>query len=672
MPDPAERFLAAATAPLGDNAELQAMARRELETCLTAGDEKALAMATKRLEAGGGGGQKWKTGFFMLTAVVSIMTLGLAGRDAAHYLELLNIIELSGSGPSEKRIEALLSKELTADQRLLLFGDTSKSLPSERMKALWDSDPGNPAYFADYTIRFIRDHERIPPDFLATAAKLDPDNAWFTLAAAAASAKGSVEKKIMSIEDRKAGKPPAYAVLDAARLEETLRLLAKAAGQKGFDSYRDDLLAARIRLLPKRSDVASQVIPLAHVGAPPWTTYAFVRLSEAVAAAASVAEGNGDAEGFQKLAADWDRCLELDAQEESGSVWNSRFREAAVAVTSRTFAVAAEALGLDATKQKWGSRAAQLEKIKAEREALGTGEGIEVRSSMITGLYLSPLVNQTARAPGITDGDLKPARLADHELFSRLAAAAVMLALGLILSGATLYRFRGHELVRRLSRSMEKLLQPADRVWILGGGIVLPFVWQIVIQRLTSMGARDWSIAASGFLIPSGQVAATGFLMVVLPVMIARWRLGRRAVMLGWRKGRSWPGWAAVICGAISLPVFGLGFANGKRSETVMMIAATLLGILVFAWLVTGIRAVFSKRTALLRRVTLSRVLVPAYALGMLLMAASMPLYHAAEKRWLAQDRLMEITPEAPALSRYEWMVAQAMRAELLEILNTK
>jgi hypothetical protein len=53
-------------------------------------------------------------------------------------------------------------------------------------------------------------------------------------------------------------------------------------------------------------------------------------------------------------------------------------------------------------------------------------------------------------------------------------------------------------------------------------------------------------------------------------------------------------------------------------------------------------------------------------------MAASMPLYHAAEKRWLAQDRLMEITPEAPALSRYEWMVAQAMRAELLEILNTK
>ncbi len=142
--------------------------------------------------------------------------------------------------------------------------------------------------------------------------------------------------------------------------------------------------------------------------------------------------------------------------------------------------------------------------------------------------------------------------------------------------------------------------------------------------------------------------------------------------LYGWRYSRSGHGWTAVVCGAISLPIFGFSLSNVKGSEAVMMIAAALLGILVLTGLIIGIRAVFSKRPALLRRVTLSRVLVPAYALGMLLMAASMPLYHAAEKRWLAQDRLMEITPEAPALSRYEWEVAQAMRAELLEILNTK
>jgi hypothetical protein len=193
-----------------------------------------------------------------------------------------------------------------------------------------------------------------------------------------------------------------------------------------------------------------------------------------------------------------------------------------------------------------------------------------------------------------------------------------------------------------------------------------------VIYRLSPLGARQWNIAASMLIVPSGQVAAMSFLMIVLPVLIARWRLGKRGAMLGWKTGHVGMEWTTVICGALSLPVFGLSFASDKVGDAVMMIAAALLGILVLTWLIIGIRSVFSKRPALLRRVTLSRVLVPAYALGMLLMAASMPLYHAAEKRWLAQDRLMEITPEAPALSRYEWETAQAMRAELLEILNTK
>ena len=227
-------------------------------------------------------------------------------------------------------------------------------------------------------------------------------------------------------------------------------------------------------------------------------------------------------------------------------------------------------------------------------------------------------------------------------------------------------------LVRRLSARMEGLLKPADWAWILGFGVALPFLFYLAIYRLTPLGARDWSIAASAFIVPSGQVAAMGFLMILLPVLVARWRLGKRGAMLGWQKGRAGQGWTAAICGALSLPGFGLSFASGKGSQPVMMTAAALLGILVLASLVIGIRAVFCRRATLLRRVTLSRVLVPAYALGMLLMAASMPFYHAAEKRWLEQDRLMKISPEAPAMSRYEGEVAQAMREELLEILEMK
>ena len=536
MPDPAERFLAAATAPLGDDAELQAMARRELESCLTAGDEAALTVATQRLEAGGSGSRKWRTGLFIVTAVVSIVTLGLAGRNAAHYLKLLNIIELSGSGPSERRIEAL-PVEGTHGQPAAAVVRRHFQIPAVR------TDEGVVGFRSGESCFTLPTTQSASSGTASGSRRISwqrPPGSTPTTPGSRSRPRRPVprdrsKKEVMSVADREAGAPPTYRVLDAARLGETLRLLGKAAEQKGFDSYRDDLLAARIRLLPKRSDVASQVIPLAHVGAPPWTTYAFVRLSEAVAPRL----GGGGEPGcrrFPRTAADWDRCLELDAREESGSVWNSMFREAAVSVTSQRFADSAGSLGLDAEKRKWGSREAQLKRIRDERRTLDSGDGIKLRSSMITHLYLSPLVDQTARAPGITDGDLKPARMADHELFSRLAAAGVLLALCFMLAGAALYPCRGNTLVRRLSQRMERLLQPGDWAWILGGGIVLPFVWQFVIQRLTPMGARDWSIAASGFLVPSGQVAATGFLMVVLPVLIARWRLGKRGRCSAGRK----------------------------------------------------------------------------------------------------------------------------------------
>jgi hypothetical protein len=276
-------------------------------------------------------------------------------------------------------------------------------------------------------------------------------------------------------------------------------------------------------------------------------------------------------------------------------------------------------------------------------------------------------------APPIRAEDLQPGRLADHEGFCRVSSFAAWVVLGLMLGCAAWFPSRGSLLVQRLSRRMVDLLRPVDWAWILGAGMILPLLYYLFVYRFTPLGARELSLRISLFMVPAGQVTSMAFLMIVASLQIVRWRLGKRGALLGWQKGRAWLGSTAVICGALALPAFGLGFARGKGSEAVMMIAAGLLGILVLAWLVIGVRAVFSNRPALLlRRVTLSRVLVPAYAFGMLLMAASMPLYHAAEKRWLAQDRLMEITPEAPAMSRYEWEVAQAMRAELLEILETR
>ena len=671
MPVPAERFLDAATAPLGDNAELQIMARRELEEGLAAGKEAELAEARAALE-GAKPRRRWRIALYAATALVSVMSLGLLGRMAAS-LDVIRMIldPFSGEIPDSAKSEARLGKNLSAQERLLLFGDSTKASPAERFKALWDSDPENPAYFAEYSLHFIQEHESLPPDFLETAGKLAPDNAWFTLMAASVTAKDAFKRVKQSRTQVEQGVPSDYQILDAKRLDEALRLLEKAAGQSRLQSYRSKLIAERIALLPRRSDFVSQLPGVVHLAGFPLDSVYFHRSADAADAIAWQAADRGDAEAFRRIAATWETSLRSMIEAESPDTIHGLIARRMLQVTADRYGRTGMP-GIEELNEQWLPIAERMRTEKEERDLRNWDGDLKLKSGILSGLSL-PLMTKQLQSPiPLTDADLKPGRMVDHELFSRVAAAALCLVFGLMLLAAALYRQRANVLVKRLSRRLEDLLRPADWAWILGGGVGLPMLFYLVIYRLTPLGARDWSIAASAFNVPAGQAAAMGLLMIVLPVLIARWRLGKRGAVLGWHKGRAWMGWTAVACGALSLPVFGLSFASGKGSEVVMMVASALLGILALAWLLLGLRAVFSKRPALLRRATLSRVLVPAYALGMLLMAASMPLYHAAEKRWLARDRLMEITPDAPALSRYEWQVAQALRAENLELLESK
>lgn len=673
MPDPAERFIAAATAPLGDNAELQVMARRELEECLVCGVGEGLAEATEALkEASPRRG--WTIALFAVMAFVSVVPLVLLGANSTVIDGMQSILSAGSLGgtpwvPNES--DDRLSEDLSPQQRLLLLGDTSKTSPAERFKALWDSDPGNPAYFAEYSLHFIQEHESLPPDFLITAGLLDPDNAWFTLMAAGMTAKDAVRRGRQSRVQRDQGAPHDYQILDPKRLDESIRLLESAARQPCFQIYQADLLAERMALLPQRTDFVSQLPSLVYLTDLPSGFINLRHAADAADAAAWRAADRGDAEGLRRIAATWEPCLRRMVEAENSDLIHGLVARTMLQSTANRYG-RTRLPGIEDLNQRWQPIAERMQAEREERDRREWNDDLRLKGGFLAGFFAHTTTRQLQSPIPITDADLKPGRMVDHELFARVSAAVVWLVFGLMLLASALYRQRASMLVRCLSGRLESLLKPADWAWILGAGVMLPFLFHLAIYRLTPLGARDWSIAASAFLIPAGQVAAMGFLMIVLPVLVARWRLGKRGSMLGWRKGHAWPGWTAVTCGALSLPLFGLSFANGKGSETVMVIAAGLLGILVLTWLVLGLRAVFSKRPALLRRVTLSRTLVPAYALGMLLMAASMPLYHAAEKRWLARDRLMEITPEAPALSRYEWEVAQAMRAELLEILESK
>ena len=74
---------------------------------------------------------------------------------------------------------------------MLLFGENHATDEADRWKPLWDSDPGNPAFLAQYASAYFSDSKKLSPEILDAAAKIDPDNGWFIALAAAGIAEGS-------------------------------------------------------------------------------------------------------------------------------------------------------------------------------------------------------------------------------------------------------------------------------------------------------------------------------------------------------------------------------------------------------------------------------------------------------------------------------------------------
>jgi hypothetical protein len=672
--DATERFMDAAVRPLEDNAEMQVGARHKLGELISKGkapNAEALERTAKRLEKAGTPRRwpVWKVALYALTLILSAVSLVAGWRNYWMVKDVSEYLSPMGSGPG-KSLDELMGESLSGKDRFLLLGDTRRSSKADQVKALWDAEPESAAYFSEYAIYYERQHNTLPPDFLKTAEALDPENAWPILMAAADAGKGSVERLKLTAKEKKAGVKPGYKIIDEKRFRESLELIARAGEKPRFDSYQAGLLKQRIPVLPKRTDFPSQVLPLGYLAGLPADTLDFRKVMDVVDARAAELGAAGDKEGFRKLAESWEHCLQTWLASDAASLIDVLVIKVCINATAMRFGETARNLGMDQEAERWDAIANWIKEDKDAREKRTRDPMLKMKGGVFVGLGLPAVAAHSRRAPKITEEDLKPSRMVDHEFLSRGFSLLVWAALGLMAAAAALYRFRASPLVRRLAQRFQALFGPVDWLWILGGGIVMPFVYYLVIYRLTLLGARDWSPAASGFMVPSGQFTGAGYLMMVMPVLIARWRLGMRGEVMGFKKTRSWPAWIGVACGVLAIPAFGLSFMIEGSRERVLIAAGVLLGVLQLAWLMIAVRALFGKRDQLLRRLTITRALVPAYVLGMLLMAASMPIYHAAEKRWMAQERLTEITAEAPSWTRYEHDVAKAAREELRELLN--
>jgi hypothetical protein len=655
----ARRFIELSTRPLEREPEIR-QAEAELEKAIENSSPQQLAEAADMLSKADSRPhrRKWWIALYLITLVVSLPLL-------AHTLKQVSrTSEISGlfSPMSQEAPKPISIPHLTDQQKLLLDGDRNAATAADRWRPLWESDPENAAYLAEYASAYFRDHKQLSPEIREAAERLDPDNGWFIALAAAAMAEGTVTRK--GPNDN-----AVFTIHDEQRLRETLTMLHQLVRKPRFKSYLTELHRERFALLPPRRDFVSQIPSMAYVASYQVSNIPFRRFADAWAAGAQQCAAKGDVAGFKKIIADWHAFIKIN-NDNSDAFVNLLITKVMMLGPAKYFRDAAHALKL-ADEERYFQRLVDYSKAeKQRRQTSGDAKDNEFRrkSSLFGGLSGPMLARQVQSSPPLTDAELRPGRHADHAFFGRVLTGPAWLLFGLAVVFTAFGRYRHNPLTRRLSLRMLDLLCPSDWILLFLGGLVAPVLWYLFISRLSPLAAREWSVTVVSLIPVCGQFGSLVASVIILPVTITGRLLEKRGANFLPSPRFWWPGWLAAAAALAAIPLFGAVPHDTPFSKGLLVLSLVLAGIAV-VWILGGL-IVLCRKSRSLGHATLIRMVLPVWVAAMLVMALSLYFHYAEEERWIQQDRIGEITADSPSLSHYEHLVTEVLRREILETLG--
>lgn len=678
MSNPRSRLIETAVRPLSDNAEMKAAASHLLGELVKAEPEGAEEDIT-RWEAVDARTRRpvWRWVLFsfllvssaVLSAYATPRVLGLI--TAYRALSALGSTAGSSAGPTVT-LPKPGRKNLTQEEQLILYGDETQNSKLGKAKGMWDRHPESAAYFSQYVEAYFSENGRLPADFLTTARRIDPQNAWFTYLAAGVEAKQAVSNKKRSVADKAAGKPLDWEILDQKRLDQSLELIREAGSQSFMNDYKADLMRQKIPLLAQGNQF-EWLNAFSYMSAVTSSSELSVvrSLGDAISAKASELAKENDTAGFRELMSDAEKLARLTLSNEPSKLVAGIVHSGNIIILSEGLAAGAKALGIHPEAERYQAihdQIRQSREARKERELLIDGIEFSKKCGLISGLAIPLVHRQVTTPPVITDADLKPGRVAEHERVAIVFALGIMVFLGIGLLGCWAFRFRQGVLSARLSKRMESLLVPEDWLWIIGLGVVLPFLLVIGLNRFTPLGGRDFSLAGMKFVLPAAHYSALLLLMLILPVLMARLRLGRRTVVFSFKWGKSWAGWCSVVFTLAYVVLIGIAVKDGSIG---MKMTVVSLLILPEIWLlVTVLRAVFAKPTRVLMAGSIARILIPTYTAAMLLIVWWVAALIAAEAYWFRNDHFTKLDPEFPGMTSFEYKVAAQLQKETRETLG--
>jgi hypothetical protein len=680
------RLIEAAVRPLSDNAELQAAAGSLLETSViegSAGTERAIArwaaVDSSRKIFG------WKPMLYVCLAIVSLVMIGDLVRRSLRFDEQISVMDGSSYLDffhwSSKISEEDVAAELTRDQSLLLFGDLTKKSKSGRRKALWDSAPENPAYFSDYVRAYWSEFERLPPDFLETANRIDPENSWFTYIAAGAMAKDSVKARERSVAANAPKTPTEWDIKNQAALGNALELLKKARSQPEYEPYFLKMARDRSGLLTTRTPEEVTFVLTYQ-----WDNYPSVvinlrHLATAMNAGMWTCGEEEDREAFDDLLADAEAFYRKAAGSEVTGGHEELILMSATNGLIPSASAAAGKLGardvverFEPSLKKFLERKAVFEKRKRVRRA--SLMMMDQYGGRFGQLFNVTFVNNLMDPPVLTMRELEPGRLMDHETLAWEGChfVCMMMMAGIGLAG--LFRFRSPVLIRRLSERFEMLVLPRDWVWIFGAGVIIPLLYFVGITRFSPLGGRGLNVDMGQlnlFYLGHCPTWLLQWCVLAMLVVFVAGALSRRCIEMrcGMRKSwglRSFFMVVPILSAAACIPV--CGWAVVRDSHLIGALAGAL-GVLAFLSLVVIVcLALSSSHESRIIHCAVARMLQPSCAFAALIVISAAPVFKAKAFYWSGKDTMVRMDENFPTAMPYEYRVAVQHRKEMREMMG--
>lgn len=674
----------AVTQPFTDNPELKLSAIQILEETFDP-DHPSASEIIRQLEKK----DKKKHGWLRKSVVwvVAVITLGFTLYSEKPLIKSITYFEnLMGYSATN---DPVFPSHLTAQEKLLLGDPGLDELKQKQL--LLESDPDNPAYYAEYAQAYESMHGRLPDDFLETAVRIDPENSFFFYWAA-----GIISKEAVEPNPKKSSGGPApaprmvdgvrlkplpieveHTILDQAAYEDALKLIERASKLPNFNTYSIDMMRARVRLLPRPQTFIEHVAAVAYqFSAPSNGVFHFINSSRLLNARAEELSKKGETEAFLDLSNQRQAFLKAFVSAENHSLVEILVYRVMASSTATNFHAAAKRLGLSELEETYRK---QNEAFIAERDRLDLDRkkttameaSIEKKAGFLHRMSILMVADQAANPPVLTDADLKPMRMAEHELAGRVGLIAVGLALLLGAIVVFLFRFLATGTIRLTAKRFAGLLSISDWLWIASLGLVLPTLAFLYLSRVSPVSGRDYGISYFLFLFPSLHLTVLLLNLLFIPAVITRWRLKRRAAAF---RFSSWLDWLALPVIAVMLVYSIVAYPavvkfGMKHLFMQIVLAAPLVGWIGFVFF-NALRILLGNVRSRIIQCTTAIAVLPAYALGAIALCLLVPIYKAGEKHWIPQDTLILIDPDAPELGAYEFRVAAQKRREINEILG--